>query len=146
MTSHLRWEQPDATLRENVQFHVAYGIWRYLKKLKITTWKAVGGSLATNQTEAYRHLSTRGTCSLCGDKVEGSFYALVACGHVVLLWEQMRSVWPLPEKSLTECLGGLPGKCARHDYHAYLVYLAAPRRYCTWKGGSFHSSNNRVPS
>jgi hypothetical protein len=74
-----------ATSMGYVRFGIAYGIPRYLKKMKIMAWKAGVDACATNQTKSYRYLSKRDTYPLCGDEAEWSFHALVACGHAKLL-------------------------------------------------------------
>ena len=44
----------------------------------------------------YRHLTSRGTCPLCGIVEEDIYHALVACNHACSIWEAMRRVWSLP--------------------------------------------------
>lgn len=68
-------------------------------KMRITAWKVVSGALATNACKKYRHISTRDTCPLCGSE-ETSFHALISCEHARKVWEQIRTIWILPEQDL----------------------------------------------
>lgn len=66
--------------------------------MKVTTWQAVVGTLATTLGKVTHHVSTRATCPLCGLEDERRFHALVIYGHTINLWDQMRMVWPIPPR------------------------------------------------
>lgn len=103
-------------------------------------------ALVANQCKVYRHLSTQGLCSLSDRKTESTFHALVMCTHAKIIWDAMRSVWPLPGKHYL-IIGrsgyymsspgslwkqGIGSSCLYDVYGVYARILSMASRYHPW--------------
>jgi hypothetical protein len=68
-------------------------------KVKILVWKICSNAIATQQSMLRRHMTTHGTCTICGMEEEDTFHVFMRCPHARQLWLAMKEVWPLPEDS-----------------------------------------------
>ncbi|KAM0886321.1 hypothetical protein ACQ4PT_029790 [Festuca glaucescens] len=67
-------------------------------KVRIFSWRLASDNLPTQKNNWRRTLELQNICTICGNGVQDSFHATVACSKAKALRHRMKDFWPMPKE------------------------------------------------